>query len=67
MSDILYAKVEQHDYVRRKLLETGNRVLIENSWRDDYWGWGPYRDGQNVLGKLWMEIRAQLRMEAKLT
>ena len=61
MRAILLAKAEQHEYVRRKLLETGDRELIENSWRDDYWGWGPSRDGQNMLGKLWMEVRAELR------
>jgi ribA/ribD-fused uncharacterized protein len=61
MRDILRAKADQHEYVRRKLLATGERELVENSWRDDYWGWGPNRDGQNMLGKLWMEVRAELR------
>jgi ribA/ribD-fused uncharacterized protein len=61
MRDILRAKAHQHEYVRRKLLETGDRELIENSWRDDFWGWGPNRDGKNMLGRLWMEIRAELR------
>jgi ribA/ribD-fused uncharacterized protein len=61
MRRILREKVRQHEYVRRKLLDTGDRELIENSWRDDFWGWGPNRDGQNMLGKLWMEIRAELR------
>ncbi len=61
MRSILRAKAEQHEYVRRKLLATGNRELIEDSWRDDFWGWGPNRDGKNMLGKLWMEIREELR------
>ena len=61
MLDILRAKVQQHEYVRRKLLATGDRELVENSWRDDFWGWGPNRDGQNKLGKLWMKVRAELR------
>jgi ribA/ribD-fused uncharacterized protein len=65
MLDILRAKVQQHEYVHRKLLATGDRELIEDSWRDDFWGWGPNRDGQNMLGKLWMEIRAELREEQK--
>ena len=60
MKDILRAKVQQHEYVRRKLLATGDRVLVEDSWRDDFWGWGPNRDGQNMLGKLWMEVRSEL-------
>ena len=45
MIGILRAKVQQHEYVRRKLLETGDRELIEDSWRDSYWGWGPDRKG----------------------
>lgn len=61
MRVLLRLKVEQHEYVRRKLLATGDRELVENSWRDDFWGWGPNRDGKNMLGRLWMEIRAELR------
>jgi len=61
MREIIRAKAAQHEYVRRKLLATGDRELVENSWRDSYWGWGPNRDGQNMLGKLWMELRAELR------
>lgn len=61
MGAILRAKAAQHEYVTRKLLATGDRELIEDSWRDDFWGWGPDRDGENMLGKLWMEIRAELR------
>lgn len=61
MKKILIAKVDQHEYVRRKLLATGDRELIEDSWRDDFWGWGPNRDGQNMLGKLWMRVREELR------
>ena len=61
MRSILHAKVGQHEYVRRKLLETGDRELVENSWRDGFWGWGADQQGQNMLGKLWMEIRAEIR------
>lgn len=63
MKRILFAKADQHEYVRRKLIETGDRILVENSWRDDFWGWGPNRDGENMLGKLWMEVRSELRKE----
>lgn len=61
MREILRAKVAQHEYVRRKLLATGERELIEDSWRDSFWGWGPNHDGKNMLGNLWMEIRAEIR------
>lgn len=65
MREILRAKADQHEYVRRKLLATGDRLLIEDSWRDSVWGWGPKEDGANQLGTLWMEVRAELR--ARLT
>lgn len=64
MLAILRAKAEQHEYVRRKLLATGDRKLIENSWRDDFWGWGPNRDGKNMLGELWMQVRSEIRSGA---
>ena len=60
MKDILREKCKQHEYVRRKLLETGHREIIEKSWRDDVYGWGPNKNGQNMLGKLWMEVRGEL-------
>jgi len=61
MKEILMAKVEQHLYVKKKLLETGKHELVENSWRDDFWGWGPNKDGKNHLGKLWMEVRDEIK------
>jgi ribA/ribD-fused uncharacterized protein len=67
MLRILRAKVAQHDYVERKLLATGDRELVENSWRDDFWGWGPNGDGQNMLGKLWMQVRAELRSNTEVS
>ncbi len=64
MRGIIRAKTEQHEYVRRKLLASGDRELVEDSWRDPFWGWGPKRDGLNMLGKIWMEVRAELRAAA---
>lgn len=60
MKNILYCKVEQHPYVKKKLIQSGNREIIEDSWRDAYWGWGEDRKGVNMLGQLWMEIRSEI-------
>lgn len=57
MKEILICKVEQHPYVLKKLLESGNREIIEDSWRDNEWGWGENKDGKNKLGMIWVEIR----------
>lgn len=60
MKRILIAKVDQHPYVKKKLLASGTVDLVENSWRDAAWGWGAERNGKNLLGKLWMEIRDEI-------
>ncbi len=46
------------------LAETGVRPIVEISTRDPWWGARPVSDryeGHNVLGRLWMELRQQLR------
>lgn len=60
MRELMWELVKQHPYVKKKLFETGDREIIEDSWRDDFWGWGPDRNGQNWKGKLWMEIRDEM-------
>lgn len=60
MKEILKEKVLQHPYVMKKLIDSGQKELVEDSWRDNYWGWGPNKDGENHLGKLWMEVRDEL-------
>ncbi len=59
MKDILRSKINQHPYVLKKLLQSGDREIIEDSWRDPVWGWGEDKRGQNLLGQIWMELRKE--------
>ena len=46
------------------LAATGDRPIVEVSTRDPWWGARPVADryeGRNALGRLWMELREQLR------
>lgn len=48
------------------LLETGDRPIVEDSRKDDFWGAKPDADGlegRNVLGRLLMELRERLRTD----
>jgi len=56
----LVRKKFQHDHLKRRLLETGNAELIEgNTWGDVFWG--VYNGiGKNMLGKILMQVRAEL-------
>jgi hypothetical protein len=57
MFQLIIEKVKQHEYVKTKLLKTYGRRLVEDSWRDSYFGSGPDGNGLNVLGQLWMLVR----------
>ena len=64
-NDVMYdgclAKFTQHADIRKKLLETGDATLVENSSRDSYWGDAPDGSGQNMLGKTLMNVREHLK------
>lgn len=57
MEDIIRHKLKQNPYAKHKLLQTGKRLIVEDSPKDGFWGWGPKRKGRNELGKIWMRLR----------
>ena len=61
MKNIVRAKLFQHPHIQKKLLETGAMKIVEDSPTDDFWGRGPDGNGQNHMGKIWMELREELR------
>jgi ribA/ribD-fused uncharacterized protein len=65
MEQLLRCKIDQNPYVKKKLLQTKDYTIVEDSPKDDFWGWGPNRDGYNQLGKLWMKLREELINENK--
>lgn len=38
MEEIIREKVNQHEYIKEKLLETGDKDLVEDSHKDSFWG-----------------------------
>lgn len=66
----LRAKFSQNADLRARLVRTGTRQLIEgNWWGDTFWGVnynaerGPVGEGQNHLGRLLMQVRAEFQAE----
>ncbi|RYH00046.1 MAG: NADAR family protein [Alphaproteobacteria bacterium] len=62
--------VQNHAKFSALLLATGNRPIVEDSRKDEYWG-ARINDtgelfGKNVLGRLLMEIRQQLREQPEI-
>lgn len=63
MEEIVRDKFTRHEDLKKKLLATGDKELIEgNHWNDKYWGVS-LRDnkGQNKLGQILMKIRKEFR------
>lgn len=61
----LRSKFEQHPDLAKRLISTGDRMLIEYTENDSYWGKGVDGTGHNHLGKLLMLLRMELRDEVK--
>ena len=65
MKEIVTAKFQQHPILAKKLLATGDTELIEeNNWGDTIWGTVDGA-GQNLLGKILMGVRQELRDEVE--
>jgi ribA/ribD-fused uncharacterized protein len=75
MKSVLRAKFTQNLDIRKKLMDTGEKVLANSDSRDKYWGTGTSASttmakdpskwkGENKLGKFIMELRAELKAEA---
>ena len=62
MRDLLIQKFSW-PILKRRLLDTGDELLVEgNTWGDTFWG--VYRGkGENILGKLLMEVRDAVASE----
>ena len=65
MKALVRAKIEDHPEIGMALIATDGANLVEqNWWHDNYWGnctcLRCFRNGDNELGKIWMELRDRL-------
>ena len=54
-------KFVAHPILRQKLIETDNKQIIERAPKDLFWGAGLNNEGQNIAGKILMEVRTILK------
>ncbi len=55
---------DAHPDLKQLLISTGDALLLNASPQDNFWGIGRKREGRNKLGKILMEIRAELAPKA---
>lgn len=61
MFEAVLKKFQTHLKLKDLLLSTGDAEIAENSPYDYYWGIGADGSGQNMLGKILMEVREKLK------
>jgi ribA/ribD-fused uncharacterized protein len=64
MREAVRMKFSQNADMLKLLLSTGDALLVEHTKNDRYWGDGGDGRGRNMLGKILMEIRDELRKPA---
>jgi N-glycosidase YbiA len=59
-------KFSQHLDLQQILLDTQNAEIIEDSPVDYFWGGGLDRSGQNQLGRILMQVRAEFNRDRSI-
>ena len=65
MLEGVLAKFRAHKDIMKKLIETGDEEIIENTDIDYYWGCGENKTGRNEFGKILVKAREILKKEYK--
>lgn len=69
MRRVVRLKFEQNTDLRKRLIDTGDAVLIEgDNWHDNYWGactceGCERKKGKNMLGNILMELRSEFQKQ----
>jgi ribA/ribD-fused uncharacterized protein len=61
MREAVEAKFRQHPDLQNLLLSTGEARLVERTNKDRFWGAGDDGRGQNMLGRILMDLRRKFR------
>lgn len=60
MRDVMRISAQTHAVVRKALRASGLTSLVHDDNAERFWGTGPTNRGQNLVGLLWMQVRAEL-------
>lgn len=63
MYEGILEKFRQNRNIAYKLIETRNREIAETTVDEYYWGIGKDKTGQNIIGKILMQVRSKIKKE----
>lgn len=65
MKQLMRLKMEQHEEVRNALIDSGDLEIVKHIVTfppgDGFWDDGVNGEGQNHIGKMWMEMREETK------
>lgn len=65
MKKLMKLKVEQHEEIRKALLDSGDMKIVKHITTyppgDGFWDDGEDGSGLNHMGRMWMEIREEIK------
>ncbi len=65
MKKLMWLKADQHEEIRQALLESGDLQIVKHITTyppgDGFWDDGEDGKGLNHMGRMWMEIREELK------
>ena len=64
MKSIVLCCAKQNEDVRNTILETQG-VIIDDMVNDSYWGHDPMEHDSNHMGRIWTEVRDELKSKVK--
>lgn len=65
MTRALYTLVQMYPEIEEYLIGTEKALIAESSAYDHYWGIGRDQRGENMTGKVWMDIREKIYEKGK--
>ena len=69
MKMLMRARADQHEEVRKALLDSGDLQIVKHITTyppgDGFWDDGENGEGLNHMGRIWMEIRDELRARGR--
>jgi predicted NAD-dependent protein-ADP-ribosyltransferase YbiA (DUF1768 family) len=63
MTRATYTKCRTHAEVAKRLLDTGDRNIVETTLYDYFWGLGRDQRGHNTYGAVLTDVREKLQEE----
>lgn len=61
MYEAVLEKFLAHPDLAKKLINTGNEEIVEATTKEDFWGCGPNKTGENNYGRILCKVREKLK------